>query len=236
MLNIAILDDEDMYVDRIREITEKCMGEMGIDCKTRVYKNGEDLLEGLQKEEYFDLYLLDVELPGINGLQVAKHIRRRYSEPILIYISNYGDYAINAYKVDTYRYIPKQILEEELSGAYRSMETLLRGIKRENGFYTIEHYKDREKIYFRDIYYLMKDGKYVVFVHKKGERQVRATMEEICKQLPAERFLMIDRSYVINVDYIKTLKKYEIQLQNEKVLPVSQSKWPAVRDFFMDRE
>ena len=117
MLNIAILDDEDIYMKRICKITEVCMRQMDIDCRTRVYTTGEDLLADFRKEEYFDLYLLDVELPGVNGLEVAKHIRRRYTEPVIIYISNHMNYAIRAFEVNTYSYIIKNELEKELPRA-----------------------------------------------------------------------------------------------------------------------
>lgn len=235
MLNIAILDDEDIYMKRICKITKECMRQMDIDYRTRVYTTGEDLLADFRKEEYFDLYLLDVELPGANGLEVAKHIRRRYTEPVIIYISNHMNYAIRAFEVNTYRYIIKNELEKELPRAYHSMGPLLREKKEEEGFYTIEYYREQEKIYFRDIFYLMKDGKYVVFVHVNGKSQIRAAMGEIYKQLPSERFLMIDRSYVVNIEYMETLKNYKICLRNGIELPVSQPKWPAVRDFFINK-
>ena len=84
MLNIAVLDDEDMYIDRVCKITEKCMKQMEMDYKVFVYKSGREVLEELENDRYFDVYLMDMKLPDMDGLEVAKQIRRRFSEPILI--------------------------------------------------------------------------------------------------------------------------------------------------------
>lgn len=86
MLNIAVLDDEDIYIDRICKITEKCMDRMSMDYEICVYKSGKDILADLKRGRYFDLYLLDMKLPEMDGLEVAKQIRRVFSEPILIYV------------------------------------------------------------------------------------------------------------------------------------------------------
>ena len=56
-----------------------------------------------------------------------------------------------------------------------------------------------ERIAYRDIYYLMKEGKYVVFVHKRGRNKVRKTMEEVLFELNSSEFVMIDRSYAANL-------------------------------------
>ena len=129
MVNIAVLDDEAIYIDHIKEITDTCMQQMNLEYRIHVYDEGQDVLDDLENNIYYDIYLLDVRLPDINGLEVAKMLRRRLSEAVLIYITNYVDYAIEAYEVNTFRYIPKLLIGEKLPQAYYSLEVLLkRGI------------------------------------------------------------------------------------------------------------
>ena len=152
MIRIAVLDDDPMSIERIRQITETCMRQLEMRDEIQDYETGQSVLDDLKKEIYYDVYLLDVQLPDINGLEIAKRIRRRWSDPIVIYITNYVDYAVEAYEVNTFRYIPKQLLEEKLPKAYHSMKDLLKKKEAARRFYTIERYAQREKLYYRDIY------------------------------------------------------------------------------------
>lgn len=234
MVSIAVLDDEIVYIDQIRKITEACMKQMNTEYEFRGYEKEQDILEDLKKGIYYDLYLLDVQLPDINGLEIARQIRRRYEEPVLIYITNYVDYAVEAFEVNAFRYITKQTLEEKLPQAYQAVKILLEKKKVSDRFYGIERYGNLEKIFHKDIYYLKKDRKYVIFVHKNGKSRVRSTMKEILEELQDERFLAIDRSYVVNINHVQAIKKREMYIKNGDILPVSKPRWPYVRDTFMN--
>lgn len=234
MISIAVLDDEVVYIDQIRKITEACMELMNTEYEFRGYEKEQDILEDLKNGRYYDLYLLDVQLPDINGLEIARQIRRRYEEPVLIYITNYVDYAVEAFEVNAFRYITKQALEEKLPQAYQAMNTLLKKKKVSDRLYRIERYGSQEKILYRDIYYLKKDRKYVIIVHKDGKSRVRSTMKEILEELQDERFLAIDRSFAVNINYVQAIKNYEIYIKNGDILPVSKPRLPYVRDAFIN--
>lgn len=234
MIKIAVLDDEPMYIEQVRRITEASMPQLGMKYEFYAYETGQSVLEDLKQEICYDVYLLDVQLPDINGLEIAKRIRRRWSDPIVIYITNYVDYAVEAYEVNTFRYIPKQLLEEKLPKAYHSMKDLLKKKEAARRFYTIERYAQREKLYYRDIYYLKKDGKYVILVHKDGKTSVRTTMSEILGELGEREFLLIDRSYAVNIEHVQSVRNYQVYLQNGEVLPVSKPKWQRVRNTLME--
>lgn len=95
MINVAILDDEAVYLDKEKEITEAYFREKQEDCRVDTFQSIEWFVSGL-KETCYDLYILDVEMPGKNGLEVSREIRKLYPEPVIIFITNYADYAIEA--------------------------------------------------------------------------------------------------------------------------------------------
>ena len=234
MVSIAVLDDEAVYVDRVKKITEACMKQMNAQYGFRSYEKAQDILEDLKNGIYYDLYLLDVQLADINGLEVARQIRRRYEEPVLIYITNYVDYAVEAFEVNAFRYITKQMLEEKLPQAYQAMNILLKEKKVSERFYKIERYGSLTKIFYSDIFYLKKDEKYVIFVHKGGKSRVRSTMKDMLEKLQDKRFMVIDRSYSVNIDHVQAVKNHEIYIKNGDILPVSKPKWPDVRNTLMN--
>ena len=88
-------------------ISKKELFRLGIDYVMKCYINVEDFLEDLNERDYFDVYLLKVHIPKMNGLEVARKIRNEFRESIIRYITNYVEYAIEAFEVNAYRYIPK---------------------------------------------------------------------------------------------------------------------------------
>lgn len=91
---------------------------------------------------------------GENGIEAAREIRRLYPDPVIIFITNFVDYAIEAYEVNTYRYIPKECLKEKLPQAY---DALLPGImEKEERYYIINKRNEVEKLAYSDIFYMKK--------------------------------------------------------------------------------
>ena len=161
MIRIMILDDDEMYLKKEKDITEQYFAEKNVDCTVTIYQNVEWFLLGLN-EEKFDMYILDIRMPGENGIEAAREIRRLYPDPVIIFITNFVDYAIEAYEVNTYRYIPKECLKEKLPQAY---DALLPGImEKEERYYIINKRNEVEKLAYSDIFYMKKEGKYVIKV------------------------------------------------------------------------
>lgn len=115
MINVAILDDEAVYLDKEKEITEAYFREKQEDCRVDTFQSIEWFVSGL-KETCYDLYILDVEMPGKNGLEVSREIRKLYPEPVIIFITNYADYAIEAYEVNTFLHSQESSGEEAVRG------------------------------------------------------------------------------------------------------------------------
>ena len=126
------------------------------------YTSVDELLRDFQKGKEEDIYLLDIELPDGNGLEAAKYIRERGETPLLVYITNYVQYAIAAFEVNTFRYIPKTVLSQKLPEAYQAMQKIFEKRKNQDRQYLIGCSNDKTvKIRCRDIVYLKKESNYV---------------------------------------------------------------------------
>ena len=111
MIRIAILDDEKADLEKEEQITRQYFYNRQAESEIATYQSVEWFLLGLT-EEQFDIYILDAEMPVKNGIEVAKEIRKLYPEPVIIYVTNHLNYAVEAYEVNTYRYIAKDTMED----------------------------------------------------------------------------------------------------------------------------
>ena len=232
MLKIAVLDDQEVYLNEIEVITQNCMLELGISYEIFTYNSPENLLYDIEEDNKYDIYLLDVELPTTSGLEVAKKIREKYYAPIIIYITNYVEYAIEGYEANAYRYIPKKMLKNKLPEAYTSIYPSIESKKKE--FYTIEKNHKLERIAYEDIYCIKKDEKYILLVHKHGISRDRKTIAEFMESVKAyDLFIGVDRSYVVNILHVMSLKNQQIILRNGEMIPVSKPKLSYVKKEIM---
>lgn len=225
MIKIAAVDDDKEWLRTERRITEQFF-QGKENYKLYEYSNIEKFLLELE-DEYFDIFLLDMELPETNGLKIAGKIKQIQVDSLIIYITNYVEYAVEAFEVNAYRYIPKNILEEKLPEAYGTLLTELN--ERKVKYFVIQNNSHMEKIPEDQIYYLHKDKKYVIVVHKFGESKIRTTLDEVQQELNQADFVRIDKSYIVNLKHVMGLGKSQIKLRNNTYLPVSQPQLTNVK-------
>ncbi len=224
MVKIVALDDEGKYLDILKEITEKSFREK--DYEFRGYTNVESFLFNMEDGEY-DIILLDMELPGTTGLEVGKKIRLLHPEAFIIFITNHVEYAVEAYEVNTFRYIPKVLLKEKLPEAYEALWLNMQ--LKERRYFIIQNQTRLERIPEDTIYYMVKDKKYVRIVHRYGESRVRMTMDEAFSYLNPNDFIRLDRSQIANLRHIMSLAAHKVKLRDGTFLPVSQTQLSNVK-------
>lgn len=236
MWRIALLEDEQAYINIICHITEEYMKKNGIPYEIHIYTSAEGLLKDLYKGEE-DIYLLDIELPDGNGLEVAKRIRERGEWPFIIYITNYVQYAIAAFEVNTFRYIPKTVLIKKLPEAYQAIKNVFEKRERHEGYYLIDSRNKTVKVKYKDIIYLKKEGSYVRIVCTGVEYRVRKMLTELVNELNYPHMIIIERGYAVNLQHVDSLKDHQVHLSDGTSLLVARSKWKTVRETFLkDRE
>ena len=107
MLRIAVVDDDQIAISRLRECLNHYSEEKGVNFNIKVYQNGIDLLVGYRSD--YDIIFLDVDMPDINGFQTARRIRELDECVILVFVTNLAQYAIEGYKYHAADYIVKPL-------------------------------------------------------------------------------------------------------------------------------
>ncbi len=225
MLRIAALDDDIEWLDVEKKITEATFSNEEA-FEFYGYNNVEKFLLDLEDKE-FEIYLLDMELPDTDGLKLARRIKRIQADPFIIYITNYVEYAVEAFEVNAFRYIPKNLLEIKLPDAYKMLMEQLS--QKKERYFIIQNHTRMEKIPESQIYYLVKDKKYVYIKYRFGESRIRSTLEEVYQRLDQNEFIRIDKSYIVNLKHIMGLEKRQVKLRDGTYLDVSQPQLANVK-------
>ena len=231
---IAILDDEQEYISLITSITKEYMLKRGFEYEIKTYTSSKDLIDDSNAGKKEMIYLLDEEVPDMNGIEVAKLLRLKYWDSFIIYITNHIQYAVPAYEVNTFRYIPKNMLEEKLPDAYDAIKDIARRRSKEQRYYIFETGGKGYKIKLSEMLYLMKDGKYVKIVCKNQSYRIRKNLGDVLREIDSENLLIIERGYAVNMQHVVSVRDRQVQLDNETKLFVAYAKWKAVKDAFLE--
>lgn len=191
-----------------------------VNCKIQTYLSSENLLYDLQDGINYDLLLLDIEMPGIDGMDLAKVIHDTMPAAKIIFITSHLEYAITAYEFSVFRYIPKTVIGEKLPPALEDYYKLYR-LER-NEFYTVEVKNHVEQLPYREILYILKDGKYAVFHLTGGKtRSVRKTLAQVFEEISKEYFYFADRGCIVNLANVVGIDDAGILFPNEQRITIS---------------
>lgn len=227
MLNIAICDDDALILSKVEELVGVFFRTHCIEMKMQSYQLSENLTYDLQDGLYYDLFLLDIEMPGIDGRELAKSIHNNMPAAKVIFITSHLEYAVEAYEFSIFRYIPKTAIEEKLSAALNDFYKLYR-LER-NEFYTIQVKNYVEQLSYRDILYILKEGKYAVFHLANGRtNSVRKTLAQIFKEINKDYFYFADRGCIVNLANVLGMNENGILFSDNQRLAISKA---SISDF-----
>ena len=213
MLYIAICEDEASQLAAIRDKVQIYLKENNILAELEAYGRSDLLKYDLQEGKYFDIILSDIEMPDTDGMKLAKEIRGCLPDAILIFVTAYLKYAIDAYELEVFRYIPKSCLDEKLPGA---LEIAIKRVQSQaDKSYLIQTAARIEKILLKQIVYIQKDGKNAMIICTDGSvKSVRKSLSDVHKELNSKDFVFVERGSIVNIAQIKSIQKEAVLLSN----------------------
>lgn len=226
-MDIAIVDDDQEILEQIRGRVQRLLREQGTGGRVAVFADAAQAADALERGEQFQIWLLDIEMPKVSGMELAAQIRRRDRKAYLIFLTSHVEYAVEGYELGVYRFIPKTLLEEKLLPALLGVLQELGG--EEEHYYVIRNSLRCEKIPLSSVLYLYKDGKNVVFVTPEGSSSDRTTIGAVGAALKGEGFIPIDRGYMVNARHVMKVQNREIYLRDGTVLYISRSNVQQVK-------
>lgn len=213
MIRIAIVDDDRKFSSELEILIKKIIEKLNDHSMVKNYDNCYNLLDDIKQNKRFDVYFLDVEIPGINGLELAEKIREEDQGANIVFISAFPQYAISSYKIHAYYYILKEEYKTETSDILKEIWEKI--IDNRAEYYIIQGVSYGKRMQMDDIIYLMREKKYVVFQCTDGkEYKERSSLGAVYEKLPHDRFVYIDKGCIINLKHVKDWEGDHIKLNN----------------------
>lgn len=228
VLKIAICDDDEAAVALHEKIVKNSLQAQGIGYEITTYTQSRNLLYDITDDGFFyDLILLDIEMPGISGMEIPQQIKGFLPNVRIIFVTSHTEYAIDAFELSIFRYVPKNNLEVKLTAAVTDAAKL---IDLEAGQeYTIQTANRVEKIPYKDIFYIQRNGKNASIVSGIGTSKVRKSLQQVFDELNAPEFIFIDRGCIVNIVQIMRVSDGEAVLKNGERLSISRSHLQEVK-------
>lgn len=223
-IRIAVCDDERIIMEIVKEEIQKVLNDMDVkEYIIDLYSNGLDLLKS--SEKYY-LLILDIEMPGVDGLTLAKIVNESKDKPIIIFLTSHKELMTCGFHVRAFRYLIKPIIQEEFAEAISSAmkEILL--------FDTLvlEENKKQQVIDISDIIYIESLGEGCCIHTEKLKFIRKESLKYWTKRLPEKVLIQTHRGYIVNLGYVRSLTSNTILLKTEEKIPLAARKRKYVND------
>lgn len=213
-MRIAICDDEVFYREQILELTQKyAMQNKSKEITAAAFTCAEELLDAVNKSGGFDIYILDVIMPGMNGIELGKTLREKGFEEKIIYLTTSDEFAVASYKVNAADYIIKPAPDDEFISSLDRVVKSVSDIK--DKFMLVKTKNGSVKLNFdnlvyaeltkRTIIYHLRDGKTIESVY------IRTNFGDTVKDLVSDkRFVFCGKSLLLNMHHISGVQNETI--------------------------
>ncbi len=225
---IAICDDMEEDVKYISSAVNKWAEKENITVDIEMFPSAESFLFRYAEQKAFDILLLDVEMPSMNGVELAKRIRKENDAVQIIFITGYTDYISEGYEVSALHYLVKPLSETKLFEVLNRAVLKIR--KNEKSLY-LSLSGEMVRIPIYEIKYLEVQQNYVT-VHSKKDYTVKKTLGEFERELD-ERFYRMGRSFIVNLSCIDKITKTDVFLSDGSVIPLSRGQYEPLNKAFI---
>lgn len=221
--NVVIVEDEQGAYDALKkQIDEYQKRNKNVEFDVTHYLNATEFLD--KPFDGFDLIFLDIEMPGISGIEAARKIRKTNEDVMIVFVTNMAQYALESYDVHAYDFILKPVNYDSFSIKFERCVNALshKLLKRE---IVLAYGTNKKKVDIGDITFIESSNHNVIVHFKGGEFRMRTTLASFEKQLKGCHFVYCNACYLVNLKWVKELKGDSVVVDNSE-LRISHLKKP----------
>ena len=212
---VAIVDDSETDAQFVRDLLIDWSENRQLGIQAQIFSSAESFLFRYAEDKDWDILLLDIEMGAMDGVTMAKRVRRDNEAVQIVFITGYSDYISEGYEVAALHYLMKPVNREKLLTV---LDRALDKRRQQERCLILESAGELVRIPFYEIRYLDVRQNYVT-VHAKDDHTVKRTLGDFEKDLD-NRFCRVGRSMIVNLSFIQRVTKTEVRLSDGTVLPL----------------
>lgn len=225
-LKIAICDDEQSICDLYKEKIADFFTRQSVKANIETFHNPVVFLNHLYEAEY-GLILLDIDMPGLTGLEVAEKMQNLPYKPLLVFVTNQDAMVYETFQYHPFGFIRKSFLEAELESVLLQALAELQGRQQK---FVFKNGRETVAVPLSDICYFEAEGNYIMMHTKQIVYRLRDTMTRLEKELEMRGFVRIHKGFLVNQEMVYKLGNEEIVLSGGGVLPIGRSNKEQARE------
>lgn len=232
MIKVAFCDDDLSVLKELSVLMDRYRVERNQDITYAAFHSPLELLSEVERGTRLDIIFLDVLMPGQDGISAAREIRKYDTSVKIIYLTSSSEYAVDSYEVGAYFYQLKPIWQESF---YRLMDSVLRECrKNEKNSLILRCKTGITRLELDKLKYCEVTGRNLLLHKEDGEvLDSVGKLDDLCEQLKDyECFVRCHRSYMINMDYVKSISNKAVILSDGTQIPIPHGKYSELKDKF----
>ena len=216
LMQIAICDDD----LRVCSYIENYLDGLKLkDIDYDVFASGSDLINYLHSNDAaYQVYFLDIEMEGYNGIETAEIIRRKDRNALVIFMTQHKEYVYKVFEVLPFRFLVKPVCEENLSVVFNDALSHLQTIKQ---IFAFVQDRSNTQVYMNEIMYFESIGRKISIAAEGREYLFYGKMHDVYSRLNHILFVQTHASFIVNMDYISVIRDKTITMKDDRTLPVS---------------
>lgn len=220
MLSIAVCDDIVLECSQLARQIRHIASQADHEIILREFYTGKELL---QSTETFDILFLDIKMPGLDGMELARLLRRREETCLLIFVTAVSEYVFEAYEVEAFAYLVKPVTDEQLT------KVITRGVEKLRRESTesllVSARRLVRKIPLKDIVYMEARGRLLIIHTPQDVIETYEQIGQMEKRLECKNFFRCHKGYLVNLKYVDTYDKTEIYLETKDTVLLAKRRY-----------
>lgn len=230
-IRIAIVEDETEQFEYVKKLLIQWSERCGESISVTHVTCAEEYLINYNQPDTFDMLFLDVYMKQMNGMELAKEIRKYDREVQMVFLTGVSDYVFEGYEIGAVRYLLKPIGQDKMA---ETMEVCLEKLKQKSDDYISFKYQgELIRLLRSDIFYVEVYGHYLRMVTKSDTYEWKDSLQSMRSKLDERRFVEANRSVIVNMEYVNKITREECVLENGTVIHVSKGAYKGLNEAFM---